>query len=479
MRLVPSLLPSLLLLSGTSLMAQNANLDVRYHDVADRLIRAALPDQDGYRRLTYLCDRIGNRLSGSAALDTAVAWSVQQMEAVGLENVRKIPVKVPHWVRGQESAQIVSPIARPLHMLGLGMSVATPPEGITADAVVVSNFDELGAVADKVKGKIVVYNAPYEGYGNTVVYRSAGPSRAAKLGAVAVLVRSITPLAMQQPHTGALLYDPTAPKIPAAAISIEDALLLDRIQRSGATPQVHLSMQAHLEAEADSDDIIGEIPGAQKPQEVVVLGGHLDSWDVGQGAQDDGSGIMASLEAVALIKKAGLHPRRTIRLAFWVNEENGSRGAAAYRAFVGDKIRNQVAAIEMDGGAERPTGFGYSTFHYVRGRGMPPPQMSLEQQQSFALCEQIAGLLKPLDATHVRPYGGGEDIEPLTREGVPSFSPNTVGAHYFDWHHTATDTLDKVDPEDFNRNIAVLAVLSYVLADMPAKLVGLSAESTE
>ena len=471
--------PSLLLLSGMTLMAQSANLDVRYHDVAERLIRAALPDQDGYRRLTYLCDRIGNRLSGSAALDTAVAWSVEQMKAVGLNNVRKIPVKVPHWVRGQESAQIVSPIARPLHMLGLGMSVATPADGITADAVVVSNFDELAAVADKVKGKIVVYNAPYEGYGNTVVYRSAGPSRAAKLGAVAVLVRSITPLAMQQPHTGSLLYDPTSPKIPAAAISIEDTLLLDRIQRSGATPRVHLSMQAHLEAEADSDDIIGELPGSQKPEEIVVLGGHLDSWDVGQGAQDDGSGIMASLEAMALIKKAGLHPRRTIRLAFWVNEENGSRGAAAYRAFVGDKIRNQVAAIEMDGGAERPTGFGYSTFHYVRGRGMPPQQMSLEQQQSFTLCEQIAALLRAIDATHVRPYGGGEDIEPLTREGVPSFSPNTVGAHYFDWHHTATDTLDKVDPEDFNRNIAVLAVLSYVLADMPDKLAGLPAESTQ
>jgi Peptidase family M28 len=469
----------LLLLGSMELVAQSTNFTARYNDAAERLIRAALPDQEGYRRLTYLCDRIGNRLSGSAALDTAVSWSADQMKAVGLENVRKIPVKVPHWVRGEESGQIVSPIARPLHMLGIGMSVATPAGGVTADAVVVSNFDELGAVADRVKGKIVVYNAPYESYGKTVVYRSAGPSRAAKLGAVAVLVRSITPLAMQVPHTGALIYDPSAPKIPAAAISIEDALLLDRFQRSGGTARVHLSMQAHLEPEADSADVIGEIPGSKNPEEVVVLGGHLDSWDVGQGAQDDGSGIMASLEAVALIKKSGLHARRTIRLAFWVNEENGSRGAAAYRAWVGDKIRSQVAAIEMDGGAERPTGFGYSTFHYVRGTSMGSPRMSVEQQQSFALCEQIAGLLKPIDATHVRPYGGGEDIEPLTREGVPSFSPNNVGAHYFDWHHTATDTLDKVDPEDFNRNIAVLAVLSYVLADMPEKLVGLSAESTE
>jgi hypothetical protein len=357
--------------------------------------------------------------------------------------------------------------------------VSTPSRGITADAFVVSSFDELNAAADKVKGRIVVYNAPYESYGKTVIYRAAGASRAAKLGAVAVLVRSITPLAMQVPHTGALIYDPGAPKIPAAAISIEDALLLDRIQRSGETPRIHLSMQAHLEPDADSADVMGEIRGTQEPEEIVVLGGHLDSWDVGQGAQDDGSGIMASLEAVALIRKAGLHPRRTIRLVFWVNEENGSRGAAAYRAWIGSKIRDHVAAIEMDGGAERPTGFGYSTFHYLRGRSMNPPRMSLEQEESFALCEQIAGLLRPIDAMHVRPYGGGEDIEPLTREGVPSFSPNTVGAHYFDWHHTVTDTLDKVDPEDFNRNIAVLAVLSYVLADMPDRLVGLSTESTE
>jgi hypothetical protein len=473
------LVPSLLLLSGAALMAQNASLIETYRGAADGLITAALADRDGYQRLTYLCDRIGNRLSGSAALNMAVTWSVTQMRAVGLEHVQTIPVKVPHWVRGRESAQIIGPVSRSLHMLGLGMSVATPSGGITADAVVVSNFDELTAAADKVKGKIVVYNAPYESYGKTVIYRSAGPSRAAKLGAVAVLVRSITPLAMQIPHTGSLTYDPNAPKIPAAAISIEDALLLERIQRSGDTPRIHLSMQAHMEPDADSADVMGEIPGSERPEEVVVVGGHLDSWDVGQGAQDDGSGIMASLEAAALIKKAGLHPKRTLRVVFWVNEENGSRGAAAYRVWVGDKIRDQAAAIEMDGGAERPTGFGFSTFQYVRGKSVTAPQVSPAQRQSFAICEEIGGLLKDIDATHVRPFGGGEDIEPLTREGVPSFSPSTVGTHYFDWHHTITDTLDKVNRDDFNHDIAVLAVLSYVLADMPGRLVGLSTETTK
>jgi Zn-dependent M28 family amino/carboxypeptidase len=388
-------------------------------------------------------------------------------------------VKVPHWVRGQESAEITAPIARPLHMLGLGQSVATPPNGITADAVVVSSFDELAAVGNKVKGKIVVYNAPYEAYGKTVAYRAYGPSRAAKLGAVAVLVRSITPLAMQQPHTGSLVYDENTPKIPAAAISIEDAELLERIQRSGDTPRVRLSMEAHMEPDVDSANVIGEIPGREKPEEVVVLGGHLDSWDVGQGAQDDGSGVIASLEAAALIKKLGLRPRRTIRVVFWVNEENGSRGADAYRTWVGEKVHNHVAAIEMDGGAERPTGFGYSTFLFARGKTPSAPSLSSDQQRSLMLCQQIGDLLKEIDANHVRPFGGGEDIQPLTREGVPSLSPSNVGTHYFDWHHTATDTLDKVDAEDFNRNVAVLAVLSYVLADMPQKLTGLESIGTE
>jgi hypothetical protein len=463
-----------LLASGIALFAQTNSIDDKYRDAASRLVKAAMTDREGYDALAYLCDRIGNRLSGTAALNQAIDWSMHQMKAAGLTNVQKIPAKVPHWVRGEEAGEIVQPISRKLHMLGLGMSIGTPPEGITADAIVVSNFDELEAAGPKVKGKIVVFNAPYEGYGKTVVYRATGASRAAKLGAIGVLVRSITPLAMQQPHTGAMLYDPAAPKIPAAAVSIEDALLLERIQRSGDTPRVHFSMQAHMEPDVDSADVIGEIPGTEKQEEVVVLGGHLDSWDVGQGAQDDGSGVMASLEAAALIKRIGLQPRRTIRVAFWVNEENGSRGAAAYRAWIGDKIRNHVAAIEMDGGAERPTGFGYSTFRLMRGKTAATPQMTPEQQRSFELCEQIAALLKDIDATHVRPFGGGEDIDPLTAEGVPSLSPNTVGLHYFDWHHTATDTLDKVDPEDFNRNVAVLAVLSYVLADMPGKLTGIS-----
>lgn len=471
MRIAAAILLSLNLITP----ARSGTIEAKYQDAANRLIQAALSDTNGYSQLAFLTDRIGNRLSGSLALEKAVDWSVSQMQADGLSNVQKIPTKVPHWIRGQESAQLVTPFPLPLHMLGLGMSVGTPGSGITADAVVVSNFTELDKLGKNVRGKIVVFNAPYESYGKTVVYRAFGPSRAAALGAVGVLVRSITPLAMQQPHTGSLLYDNNQPKIPAAAISIEDALLLDRLEKSGNTLRVHLFMQAHLEPEAESADVVGELPGIERPNEVVVLGGHLDSWDVGQGAQDDGSGVMASLEAVALIKKLGLRPRRTIRVVFWVNEENGSRGAAAYRAWVGNRVRDHVAAIEMDGGAERPIGFGYATTVAAPGRNPSPLEKTPAVGDSFALCERIGQLLKPLDAAMVRPVGGGEDIRPLTIAGVPSLSPLNVGVHYFDWHHTATDTLDKVDPQDFNRNVAVLAVLSYVLADMPGRLTGMPA----
>jgi Zn-dependent M28 family amino/carboxypeptidase len=322
-----------------------------------------------------------------------------------------------------------------------------------------------------VRGKIVLFNAPYEGYGQTVVYRSNGPSRAAALGAVAVLVRSITPLAMQIPHTGALTYDDAQPKIPAAAISPEDAALLARYQGAKVPIRVTLEMSAHMEPDADSSDVMAEIPGREHPEEVVVLGGHLDSWDVGRGAQDDGSGIIASLQAVVLIKKLGLHPRRTIRVVFWVNEENGGRGGQAYRTWLGDNLSTHVAAIEMDGGAEAPRGFGYGPEGGGR-RGADASAHSPAEQESMATLQQIGKLLDRIGAGEITSGGGGSDIAPITREGVPSLGLRTTGEHYFDWHHTEADTLDKVNAQDFRKNIATLAVMSYVLADMPGRIAG-------
>ena len=463
--------------------AQTApDLGATYKPTADKLIAAALADGEGYTDLAYLTDHIGKRLSGSEPLDRAISWAADLMRKEGLENVTVQPVTVPHWVRGEESGSITAPVTKPLHLLGLGMSVATPPDGITAPVVVVPSFDALAKLPrSAVEGRIVVYNAPYEGYGRTVMYRTAGPSRAAALGAVAVLVRSITPLAMQTPHTGTTSYDPAQPKIPAAAISIEDALLIARLTAEpDAKPVlVHLSMQAHLEAPAQSANVFGEIPGRSHPEQIVAVGGHIDSWDVGQGAQDDGSGIMASFAAVHLIHKLGLHPSRTLRVVFWVNEENGDAGGLEYRRALGDKLSTHVAAIEMDGGAEPPVGFGYGSGGGGRRRSVPggpatppPVQLSPAEQHSLTLLQQIGALLKPIGANQVTPGGGGSDIEPLMMAGVPGLGERTTGAHYFDWHHTEADTLDKVNPDDFRKNVASLAVMTYILADMPETLAG-------
>lgn len=453
MRLAPL---AVAMCAATACMAADTpSLADQYRATADKLIDAALADTEGYDRLAYLCYRIGNRLSGSAGLEKAIAWSAGQMKAAGLSNVRTIPVKVPHWVRGAESARMLSPMEKPLHMLGLGMSVATPPGGITAEIVAVSSFDELAKLGrDKIRGRIVVYNEPYTGYGPTRVYRSSGASRAAAFGAVAALVRSATPLPMQIPHTGEMQYDPNQPKIPAAALSPEDAQMLARLYADGVPVRIRLEMSAQREPDADSADVIGEIPGRELPEEVVVIGGHIDSWDVGQGAQDDAASIMACLEALSLMKKLNLQPRRTIRVVFWVNEENGGRGGVGYREWVGDQIRNHVAAIEMDGGAEAPRGYSAG----VDGT-------------SLELLKQIGKLLDRIGAGEITGGGGGADIAPLLRGGVPGLGERTVGTHYFDWHHTDADTLDKVDPQDFRKNLASLAVMSYVLADMPGKLV--------
>jgi carboxypeptidase Q len=443
---------------ASCLIAQDSpNLADQYRETANKLIDAALVDQGGMDKLSYLCDRIGNRLSGSPGLEKAIAWAAAQMKEDGLSNVVTPRVKVPHWVRGNESAGLVEPVGKPLTILGLGGSVATPKKGITAEVVTVASFDELEKKGRAgIQGKIVLFNVVYQGYGRTVVYRHTGASRAARLGAVATLVRSITPVSLQSPHTGALEYTENDPKIPAAAVTIEDATLIQRLTDAGNTVTVHLEMEARTLPDADSANVVGEIPGREKPDEVVVIGGHIDSWDVGAGAQDDGSGIITALEAVHLIHQLGLKPRRTLRVVFWTNEENGGAGGNAYRDWVGAQVKNHVAAIEMDGGAEKPVGFG------VSGNG--------DSQGALTKVREIGKLLDRIDAGSIQPGGGGADIAPLMRDGVPGLAVRTTGAHYFDWHHSRADTADKVKLEDLRANIAAMAVMAYILADMPETL---------
>jgi hypothetical protein len=478
------------LLFTTSAVCAQSSLAVTYKPAADKLIAASLADPEGYANLQYLCDHIGKRVSGSESLLTAIQWAETTMKTEGFANVHTQAATVPHWVRGEESGEIIAPVSKKLHMLGLGMSVGTPAAGITAEVVVVPDFAALKALGKAgVKGKIVVFNAPYKGYGQTVMYRTGGPSQAAALGAVGMLVRSITPLAMQLPHTGTTVYDEAQPKIPAAAISLEDALMLDRLQAeglaSGQPVKVHLQMQAHMEAPQVAANVMGDIVGTEHPEQIVVVGGHIDSWDVGQGAQDDGSGIMATLAAVHEIAKAGLKPKRTIRICFWVNEENGGAGGKAYRAALTEaELANHVAAIEMDGGAEPPVGYGYGAAPGGRARGaagraaVAPVALSAEERHSLALLEEIGTLLQPVltlspnGGGAMRMGGGGSDISPLMADGVPGLGESTTAAHYFDWHHTEADTLDKVDPTDFRRNVASLAVMTYILADMPERLAG-------
>jgi len=278
---------------------------------------------------------------------------------------------------------------------------------------------------------------------------------------------------MQTPHTGSLYYDEKVTKIPAAAISVEDALMIERLCKEGPVT-VHLQMDAHMEADVQAGNVMGEIVGSEHPEQIVAIGGHIDSWDVGQGAQDDGSGIMAAYQAVALIHKLGLKPKRTIRLVFWVNEENGEAGGKAYRKLVGDKIGDQVAAIEMDEGAEKPLGMGFGGFESMMP-GAPAFDLSklpADQRQSFVVLQDIAALLRPIGADKVLPGGGGSDIEAITDDGVPALAPRTDDLHYFDWHHTEADTLDKVDPVEFRKNAGMLAVVTYVLADMDGRLAG-------
>lgn len=426
-----------------------------YRERAGRIIGAALTSDTAYRRLAWLTDRIGNRLSGSESLTRAIEWSVSEMKRDGLDNVRAEKVMVPHWVRGEESLELVEPVARSLPMLGLGNSVGTPPEGVRAEAVVVRNFDELDALGDKVRGKIVVYNAPFTTYGQTVAYRGVGASRAAKYGALAAVVRSVTPVSLQSSHTGSLRYLDDQPKIPAAAVTVEGAEMLQRMYERGERPVLHLKMQAHFLPDAESANVVAEIKGREKPEEVVVVGGHIDSWDVGQGAHDDGGGCIVSWEVVRLLKELKLRPRRTIRVVLFTNEENGVRGGNGYRDAHKAEMANHVLAIESDIGVFRPTGFGLSE------------KASPQARADFI---EIARLLSNIGADRIEPDGEGTDIGPLMREGVTGASLNVDFSHYFDIHHTQSDTFDKVNPQELAACVATMAVMAYVVADMPERL---------
>jgi carboxypeptidase Q len=374
------------------------------------------------------------------------------MKADGLENVRGEPVMVPHWVRGAESAELVKPRAARLSMLGLGGSVGTPRAGITAPVLVVESFEELARRAAEAKGKIVLFDVPFTEYPVTRRIRTDGASAAARAGAVACLIRSVASSSIRSPHTGAVRYDSTAARIPAAALSVEDAMMLHRFQDRGAPVVVTLRMSARTLPDAPSRNVVAEIAGREKPDEVVVLGGHIDSWDVGQGAMDDGGGAVAAWEAVRLMKRLGLRPRRTVRVVLWTNEENGGRGAEAYAAAHASEVSKHVLAMESDNGAFNPKGYVLSA-----------------SDSAAAVVRQVAELLQAIDATGVQqvPESPAADITPLAEAGVPAMELDVEGSKYFWYHHSEGDTLDKLDPAELARCVAAMAVMAYVVADLP------------
>ena len=435
-----------------------------------RLQQAALNSDYAYRQVAHLANNIGPRLTGSAQAAKAVDYVASELKAIGCE-VQLEKVTVPHWVRGEETAALIEfpgqaqNTTQKIVLCALGDSVATPPEGIEADVIALRNFDELKSMPrDKVAGKIVLFNYPFdkqmaaegrggEAYGEAVVYRSDGPSTAARQGAVACLIRSVGGADYRLLHTGQTDYAGDAPKIPAGAVTAEDADLIADLVRQGPV-KIKLVLTPQTLPNVESANVIGDIKGSEHPEQIIIASGHLDSWDLGTGAIDDGAGVAVSMEAANLIQKLHLKPKRTIRVIAWMNEENGSAGSKQYAKDHEKEWANHFAAMETDGGAGHPLG--------INIKGKPEVKQMLAPVAAI-LQESGAGNLHLVEHC-------GADIEPLEKAGVPSFSPIQDSRFYFNYHHTAADTLDKIMPKELAENSAVVAVAAYALADMEQPL---------
>lgn len=433
-------------------------------DPPAQLIGEALTSATAWERLVFLCDQIGHRLSGSPQLERAVAWARERMEEDGLTDARAEPVEVPVWIRGEESLTLLAPTLQDLDVLALGGSVGTPDGGVEADVVVFGSKEEFEAAdAADVQGRVVLWNVPFTTYGQTVKFRGSGASWGASKGAVASLVRSVTPVSLDTPHTGNQRYADDVPKVPAAAITIEAAETMQRLQDRGTTPRVKLVLGSGMDGTAMSANVVADVPGRELPEEIVVVGCHLDSWDVGQGAQDDAGGCIAAMEVGRLIRRLPQAPRRTVRVVLFTNEENGLGGARAYAE--AHKDETHVAAMESDTGQGASAGFRVDVRKVAENAGRYADQ---DAEGYAALMERLEGvkpLLAPLDADGFRQSYSGADIGPLVAQGVPGFGVDHDTTGYWPIHHTEADTIEKIDPTVFKRNIASMAVMTWWLAE--------------
>ena len=402
-------------------------------------------DKKAMERLVTLCDRYGHRLSGSDSLERALDWLERTLRQDGFDSVTRQPVMVPRWERGKESLDLMMPRQAPLAMLGLGGSIGTSRRGLVAPVVPVRDFSDRASKADFVRDKIVLFNVPFTTYGATVQYRVKGAAAAAKAGALAAIVRSVGPTSLNTPHTGSMSYEDGIKEIPTCAVSIEGAELLQRLYDAGDKPLVRLNMDAHMRPDRRSSNIWADIRGSKYPDEVVVLGGHIDSWDVGQGANDDAGGCCAAWEALMHLKRGGWRPHRTIRVAFWVNEENGTRGAVEYAARVAATHERHRLLVESDSGVGNPLAVGITTKNETNFR---------------AIEAELKPFLQDRLAVAVTNGGGGADVGPTGALGYPTAGLNTDTTGYWNVHHTPADTVDKINPDDFRRCTAALATVA-------------------
>ncbi|KAL0985287.1 hypothetical protein UPYG_G00155050 [Umbra pygmaea] len=442
--------------TGRNSFSDTAKEIASYAKVANDIIDLAVygkAQNRSYQRLADFTDTIGNRVSGSKNLDLAIKYMFNALGKDGLENVHLEPVKIPHWVRGEESAMMLVPQNHSMNILGLGSSVATPKEGIEAEVLVVESFEELKKRAKEASGKIVVYNQPFVSYGTTVQYREFGATEAAKVGAVATLIRSITPFSINSPHTGWQDYTEGVKKIPTACITVEDARMMGRMAKRGQRIVVRLTMSAQTLPDADSFNTVAEIIGREHPEQVVLLSGHLDSWDVGEGAMDDGGGALISWEALSLLKDLGLRPRRTLRTVLWSAEEEGGVGAQQYFQLHKVNISNFDLVMESDMGTFTPLGLQFSG-----------------STQARAVMAEVMKLLKRINTTTLEEHAEGTDIEMWMDAGVPGASLHVADSKYFWFHHTDGDTISVQDPMEMNLCSALWAIVAYVVADLEEML---------
>ncbi len=450
-----------LLLSQISVInfAQENNNEIfsKYSKISKQIVDSALSNKNGYKLLNQLC-KIGPRLSGSENSIKAINWAKNKMDSLGFENVWLQPVMVPHWERGKkEECKIVESKFyknRKLNTLALGGSIGTPEVGITAEVIEVKKLNDIDSLKDKVKGKIVFFSSPmdakllntFHAYGLAVQKRVYGAIRAAKYGAVGVLIRSITTKFDNVPHTGVMYYDDQVTRIPAASLGYEDSDFLSEALIKDPDLKINLKMNCKILSGINSYNVIGEIKGTEKPDEIIVVGGHIDSWDVGQGAQDDGAGVIHSMEALDLLKRLGLKPKRTIRCVLFINEENGSQGSLRYSQYAEKAKEKSFAAIESDAGGFDPRGFTVQC-----------------DSPTLAKIQSWLPYLKNADIEYIDKGGSGADISRIKNSNA------LIGLHpdnqrYFDFHHSANDVFSIVNARELELGSSAVAILAYLIS---------------